>query len=150
MVLVDQLPPTPEASKVNDKPSEAATQIQKAIPPNPTVSWIRGIVGAIVGAIAGFLVYKWLLSNFGAYAGMLPGGMVGIGFGIGAGRRLGWPAGILCAIAGLVFGCWADAATNDPAQSLLEYLQDYKRIPGYSVLMIGLGALASGWFARGS
>lgn len=134
---------------MDDKPSEAATQIRNAMPPSPTISWIRGIVGAIVGATIGLIAYKWLLSNCGAYAGMLPGGMVGIGFGISAGRRLGWSAGILCAIAGLVFGFWAHAANSAPPESLLEYLQEYQAIPGYYLIMIGLGAIASGWFAQG-
>ena len=131
------------------EPSQAATQIQKAVLPNPAINWIRGIVGAIIGAVIGFFVFKWLLLNFGAYAGMLPGGLLGIGFGIAAGRKMGWPAGILCAIAGLLFGCWADAATNAPPITLVEYFQNYKMIPGYSLLMVGLGALASGWFATG-
>ena len=133
---------------MDEKSGDAATQIRKAMLPNPTFSWIRGIGGAVIGALIGYFLFRWLL-DYGFYAGMLPGGFIGAGFGIGAARRMGWPAAILCAVAGLIFGCWADAATNDPAQTLLEYIQDYRRIPGVSKIMIGLGAVASGWFALG-
>ena len=133
---------------MDENPYEASEKIRKTMLPNPGVSWIRGIVGAVIGAVIGFLIFRWLLSQ-GFYAGMLPGGFIGAGFGIGAAQRMGWPAAVLCAVAGLVFGCWADGATNDPAQTLLEYLQDYRRIPGANVVMIGLGAVASGWFAHG-
>lgn len=133
---------------MDENPYEATKQIRKAMLPNPTISWIRGIVGAIVGGVIGFLLFKWLLSQ-GFYAGMLPGGFIGAGFGIGAARHMGWAAAILCATGGLVFGCWADAATNDPAQNLWEYIGDYPLIPNSNKIMIALGALASGWFARG-
>jgi len=105
--------------QVDNDSSDAAKQIREAMLPNPTTSWVRGIIGAIVGAVIGFLLFKWLLSQ-NYYAGMLPGGL---------------------------FGCWADGATNNPAQSLLEYLQDYRRIPGPNKIMIALGAVVSGWFS---
>ena len=134
---------------MDENPYEATEQIRKTMLPNPAFSWVRGIGGAIIGGLIGFLIFKWLLTQ-GVYAGMLPGGFIGAGFGIGAARKMGWTAAILCAVVGLVFGCWADAATNDPAQTLQEYIKDYNRIPGSSKIMIGLGALASGWFARGN
>ncbi len=127
--------------------SQAAREIRKAMTPNLTVSWIRGLVGAVVGGLIGFVIFKWLLLSFAAYAGMLPGGLIGVGFSIGAGRGMGWAAGIFCLVAALAFGGWADAATMDPALSLMEYLKEFKRIPDLSKIMIPLGAVASGWFA---
>ena len=134
---------------MEDEPSQAATEIRKALLPNPTISWARGIGGAIVGGLLGYLLFKWLLT-MGFYAGMVPGGFIGAGFGMAAGRKMGWTAAILCGLAGLMFGSWADAATNDPAQNLLEYFGQYHLVPDMNKILIALGALASGWFARGN
>ena len=133
---------------MDNESSKAEEEIRRAMSPNPASGWIRGIIGAIVGGAIGFVLFKWLWSQ-GFYAGMLPGGFIGAGFGIGAARQMGWAAAIACAIVALVFGCWADAATNETAQTLMEYVGDYARIPDINKIMIALGTLASGWFARG-
>lgn len=114
---------------------------------NLAISWLKGIGGAVVGGIVGYLLFSLLLRN-GLYAGIVPGAFVGIGFSI-ASRRGNVLAGVICGIAGLIFGCWCDAVTNDPPESLIQYFETIGQVPGINIIMIIVGGLAAFWFAQG-
>ena len=114
---------------------------------NPAIAWARGVAGAVVGGLVGFLLFKLLLNN-GLYAGILPGALVGVGYSIAARRRELVP-GIICGIAGLIFGFWCDAATNNPPEDLISYFQTFNLVPMANKVMITIGGLAAFWFGRG-
>lgn len=129
--------------------SEAGKAIRDTMMGNPLAAWGRGILGAIVGGLVGFLIYKWLL-GYAIYAGILPGALVGVGFSIAA-RRPILTAGIVCGLVGLIFGFWCDAATNNPPENLINYFQTFDMVPTVpNKIMIGIGGLLAFWFGKGN
>ncbi len=53
------------------------------------VSNLLGLVGAAIGGVAGFYIYRWVLSQ-GFIGGMIPGAFLGLGcsFAVRVTRRL--------------------------------------------------------------
>ncbi|MEM7782047.1 MAG: hypothetical protein AAF939_00760 [Planctomycetota bacterium] len=128
---------------------DAAKAIRNTMLGNPVAAWVRGlVVAALFGAIA-FFVYRWIIVNFGAVMAVLPGWMLGLGFIIGARRSLPF-AGIVLGVLGLAFGIFCDARTYDPPIGFFEYFTRIKQIPEINLILIALGGIAAGWFARGN
>lgn len=125
-----------------------------AAPPAPAFDWLRlarGLAGAIVGGIVGYLVFRWLTRN-GFFSLMIPGAALGFGSGWAArGRSL--PLGIICAAAGLVLGVFSEwmraPFVDDP--SFTFFVANLLEMRGATVklAMIGLGAAAAFWFGQG-
>ena len=128
--------------------SEAGKAIRNTMLGSPVAAWGKGILGAIVGAVLGYFAFSWLL-NYGMYAGVLPGSLIGVGFSIAARRPL-MAAGIVCGICGLIFGFWCDAHTNAPPETLVQYFQTFEQVPAANKIMIAVGGLMAFWFGKGN
>ena len=127
----------------NDKKSN-----ERPVWANSAIAWVRGIAGAIIGGLLGYLLFEFLLVRGGLYAGILPGAMVGVGYSTAA-RRKELVPGMICGAVGLVFGFWSDAVTNVPAQDLVSYFQEFDRVPFSNKIMITVGGIAAFWFGYG-
>ena len=116
--------------------------------PFPMVPLLRGLAGAAVGGVAGFFAVM-LLSSQGFYSAILPGPLMGIGFGMAA-RKPSNLFGIICAIIALPVSLWIEWKFHpflaDP--SLEFFLQNIWTKP-VNVIMHGLGILGAFWFGRG-
>ena len=112
------------------------------------ISNLLGLVGAALGGVAGFYLYCWIVSK-GYIGGMIPGAFLGLGCSLLA-RHQSYARGVVCGIAGLVLGFFADWYTNDTTKTFLEYLQDLKRVNQVYMLMILLGAAIAFWIGKDS
>lgn len=111
------------------------------------IAMLKGVIGAVVAGVIGYFLYRLLLNN-GYYAIAIPGGFVGIGYGLAA-RKPSMIAGICCGIAGLFFGFWCDAVTMAPPETLFSYLAKFNQKPQTNLILICIGAFMSAWFGRG-
>ncbi len=66
-------------------------------------AFLLGLGGAAIGATLGYLIYVWVLRNFGLDGLCIPGAMLGLGFGLAA-RRPHPAHGIVCGILALGLG----------------------------------------------
>lgn len=112
------------------------------------VSNLLGLVGAILGATGGFLLFRWLVAQ-NLYGLMIPGAMLGFGCSLLAQHR-SQARGIVCGFASLILGIFiewrffpfnADGGFN----YLLAHFFDLKPI---TQLMIALGAVFSYWIGK--
>lgn len=72
----------------------------------PWRSLFLGLIGATVGAFAGYFGYKWGLSQ-GFDAAVAPGALLGFGFALAA-RSPRLEFGILCAVLALLFSLYVE------------------------------------------
>jgi uncharacterized membrane protein (Fun14 family) len=135
-----------------DPPAESTAPFGK--PAAASFDWLalaRGLAGAVVGGIVGFIVFRWLAS-MNLLAHMVPGVLLGIAAGWAARRRIHL-LGAICAIAALgltIVAEWSIAPFN--ANETLAYFithlteMDHAR---FKLIAIGLGAAAAYWFGQG-
>ena len=116
---------------------------------NDAWAWLRGMVGAIAGAIAGWYLLRWLLS-FGLLGLVIPGAFVGFGFGL-ASRRSMPLAGVFCGIVALIFGLYCDHATNvnGADDTFVRYLGSLSTVNPINLIMIAVGAVVAYWLGKG-
>jgi hypothetical protein len=111
------------------------------------ISNVLGLIGAAVGGVAGFYTYTWIVSK-GFVGGMIPGAFLGLGCSLLA-RHVSISRGVVCGIAGLVLGFYADWHTNaDPKPPFVEYLQDVRSVNQVYLLMILFGAVIAFWLGK--
>ncbi len=107
------------------------------------------MVGAVIGGALGYFGFGWI-TTMGFYALVLPGALLGLGFGLAAQQR-NLAFGIICAIAALALGLfseWANFPFNaDGSFSyFLAHLSDLKPM---TWIMLVIGALMAFWFGQG-
>lgn len=112
----------------------------------PITSLILGIVGAVIGGIVGFFIFKWVARQ-GFYA-PIPGAFVGIGFGLAA-RRYHPMFGIISAILGLIAGLVAEWMTFRSEASLPDFVDAMRNESPITWVMIGLGVVLAYSFGAG-
>src|SRR5215471_7924041 len=93
--------------------------------------------GALVGGILGYLAFFWIAAQ-GFYALVLPGGLLGVGAGLGKPRTVLFAVG--CSIAAVVLGLvtewrFAPFLKDDSLTYFLLHIHELKPI---TLLMIGL------------
>jgi hypothetical protein len=110
------------------------------------ISNLLGLVGATLGGVAGFYVYRWIL-NQGFIGGMIPGAFLGLGCSLLA-RHPSIPRGVVCGVAGLVLGFFTDWYTTITKQTFWEYLLDMKSINQVILLTIAIGTLIAFWLGK--
>ena len=112
-------------------------------------SWALGIVGAVLGGVAGWFICGWLAQQ-GFYALALPGAAIGLGFS-GLARRPMVAGGVFCAVAAILVGiAWEGFHrpfnADESFSYFLSHLQDLTPV---TFLFIGLGGVFAFWFGRG-
>jgi hypothetical protein len=110
------------------------------------ISHLLGLVGAALGGVAGYFLYRWIAS-MNLYGGMIPGAFLGLGCGLLA-RHPSYARGVVCGIAGLALGLFADWTTTNTDESFWEYVQDFKSVNRVLQLMILFGAVIAFWIGK--
>ena len=110
---------------------------------------IFGIVGAIAGAVAGCLIFDWLL-GYGMYAMILPGALTGLGAGT-ASRKECLKVGVVSGIVALATGIFLEWKHLPfvADESLSFFLRNLFQINPIHLLMIFAGGFAGYWFGKG-
>jgi hypothetical protein len=126
------------------KPEDVAPQSSAA-----TLVIVRGLGGAILGGLLGYLAFRWLYSQ-GFYGLMLPGVLLGLGAGLAA-RGTSQALGIVCGVAALALGTYAEWSVAPFRQdsSLWFFITHMHHLSGVKLLMLVLGAACGYWFGRG-
>jgi hypothetical protein len=116
---------------------------------NPLFAILRGILGAIAGGTLGHFAFEWLTTQ-GFYSLVLPGALLGLGFGL-ASRFRSNTCGIFCAIAAVLLGFFSEWNSFPflKDESFFYFLKHLNQLKPLTMIMIGLGALLSFWFGRG-
>lgn len=100
--------------------------------------------GAVVGGIAGYALFVWLLKQ-GLLGLAIPGGILGLGAGIVKNKSIlvAIICGVLATALGL-FGAWSnlDVAGGDDFFVFLKHLGELKPL---TLIMIGLGGFIGFW-----
>jgi hypothetical protein len=102
------------------------------------------LLGAVVGGTLGFFAFFWI-ANQGFYAMILPGGLLGIGAGMGKNRSLLLAVG--CGLAAVALGLFTEWRF-DPFRdddSLGYFLSHVLELKPITLLMIALGGLVGFW-----
>jgi hypothetical protein len=110
---------------------------------------VRGLLGMVVGGVAGFFVFRWLVSQ-GFYALALPGAMMGMACGYAS--RIRSPAlAIACGISGAVVTVFAEwnAMPFVADESLAYFLTHMHQLKGLTLIMLALGIVFAAWFGLG-
>jgi len=129
-------------------PTEASPALP---PPMDPMLLVRGLGGAIVGGVIGYLVFRWLASNaFGAHA--LPGAALGLGAGWAA-RSKSTMLGVLCAVAAavlIVVAEWLRApfVKDKSFAFFVTHLLEMDRA-SVKLLLMALGTACAYWFGQG-
>ena len=114
----------------------------------PILKLFLGIVGGIVGGAIGLYACKWLHGQ-GYYAIVLPGALVGLGFGYAA-RHCSVAFGIVSALIGFIAGLateWTVIYGGKP--SLTEFLQNLKSDSPVTWILLGVGVALAYSFGVG-
>jgi hypothetical protein len=105
---------------------------------------LLSIAGAAIGGVLGYFAFFWVYS-YGFYGMVLPGGLLGIGAGIGKSRSM-WLA-VGCGSAALALGLFTEwrreTWVRDP--SFTYFLLHVPRLNPITLLMIAAGAGLGFW-----
>ncbi len=113
----------------------------------PIKNLFLGLIGGVAGGIVGFFVCKWLATQ-GFYAVVIPGAMVGLGFGLAA-RKRHQAFGLICAVLGLFAGLitqWKVYSNEPSFWKLVGELKDYSIV---TWVLLGLGVVMAYSFGLG-
>lgn len=102
-----------------------------------------GLFGAAIGGAVGFFVYRWLLQQ-GLYGLAIPGGMLGLGFGLAA-RRSHWIYGAICLGLALGLSLFSEWATFPfvADKSLSFFLTHLHHLKPFTWIMIVVGCVVA-------
>ncbi len=108
--------------------------------------FIRGLVGAAIGGAIGYFAFLGLHPTW--FAGVLPGVLVGLGFGLFSGQR-SLLYGFLCALLALALGLFIEWKFFDNNKNFLHTITHIQDIELYHLICYGLASLGSLWFGLG-
>jgi hypothetical protein len=100
---------------------------------------VPGLIGAVIGGIVGYALYKWGLSH-NLKAGVIPGAFVGLGSGL-LSARPSQVRGVICGLGALALGIYAEWANAPfiPDESLGYFLTHVHKLNPIVLIMIILG-----------
>jgi hypothetical protein len=110
---------------------------------------LRGLCGAAVGGLIGYFVFGWIIQQ-GFYAMVLPGAVLGMGYGL-ASRARSAVGGIISGVLALAFGLFMEwkhfpFVKDDSFGYFISHVHQLKPI---TLIMIVLGAFIAFWFGVG-
>jgi hypothetical protein len=111
---------------------------------------LRGLAGAVVGGIVGYVASVWLARQ-GLYALVLPGAMLGLGCAVLL-QRSSNLAGILCGIAALPLGLLCEWRIKPfiADSSLAYFVTHLHQLTTVTWIMVVIGAVFAFWLGKGS
>jgi hypothetical protein len=111
---------------------------------------LLGLVGAVLGGIAGYYIYWWILGQ-GFNALVLPGAMIGFGCGVFSLHR-SQLLGVACGLAALAFGLYCEWSHAPFVQdeSLKFFLAHFYWLVPIKLILIALGGLTAYWLGQTS
>ena len=119
-----------------------------ARPTNQALVMLRGLGGALAGAILGYILFRWLYRS-GLYGIMLPGVLLGTGAGLAA-RSRSQTLGVICAllaVAATLFTEWHVRFSQH--NTFPFFLTHLHTLGGVPLIMMLLGVLGAYWFGQG-
>ena len=129
--------------------SEAGQRIRSAMQVSSGTAWARGVLGAVLGAVAGYYVFLWLLTQ-GYYGLAMPAILLGVGFGIFA-RRSMISGGLFCAVGGLVLMIYCEWSkwpfVKD--ESLQYFVKNIFSLKPVTLGSMAIGMAGAFWFGKG-
>ena len=132
---------------IDDNPM-AKQLTQPTSPTTVLVGLFRGICGAIVGGTLGYFGFEWI-ATMGFYSLVLPGALLGLGFGLAAQQR-NLAFGIICAIAALAFGLFSEwNCFYSDNNSFSYFLTHVNQLKPLTLIMLAIGTLMAFWFGKG-
>ena len=131
------------------KESEAGQQIKSAMQVSPSKAWVRGVIGAVLGGAAGYYLFMWLRTQ-GYYGLAMPAILLGLGFGIFAGRSM-ILGGLFCVVSGLALMIFCEWSTSPFAkdESLKFFLENISNLQTVTLGFMALGMAGAFWFGKG-
>jgi len=120
---------------------------------SPVISIIRGVLGAIAGGTIGHFTFMWLKQQHGFYSLVLPGALLGLGFGLASQYR-SWACGFACAVAAFFLGCYSEWCFGfGPFKADDSYFYFVTHVfnvdSSMTIFMLVLGVILAFWFGRG-
>ena len=111
--------------------------------------WVLGILGAVIGGAVGFWAFRWIAGQ-GFYALMLPGALLGLGFGY-LSRRASVAGGIVCGVFGVGFGVFSEwkCFPFNADESFEFFISHLYELSPVTLIMIVFGGVFAFWFGRG-
>jgi hypothetical protein len=111
-----------------------------------------GLLGAAIGGAVGYFAFFWIV-QYGFYAGVLPGALIGLGGGL-LSRERSWLRGAFLGVAGVVLGLyteWKFAPFVDDNRVNLGFaflVTHILEVSPVKLFMLGLGAFFAFWWGR--
>ncbi len=99
------------------------------------------LTAAVAGGVIGYFAFQWLL-GYGLYAMILPGGLVGLGAGIGKSKSL--VIAVACGLIALAFGIFTRWRFNVDV-SLGYFLTHLSDLSPVTLLMLAVGTFIGFW-----
>lgn len=110
------------------------------------VDIVRGLVGAVLGAVAGFFVCRWAM-RYGFYAIAIPGMLAGVGAGRLArkpNKFVAWASAGVALVAGLLSEALLRPFVAD--ESLVYFFQHLQDLTPITWILLAVGVYCGYWF----
>ncbi|MDX1944440.1 MAG: hypothetical protein SFU86_03465 [Pirellulaceae bacterium] len=121
------------------------------LPSKPAPDWpmlLRGVGGAVLGAVLGYFVFRWLRSQ-GMLGDMLPGFAIGMLGGYLA-RGKSQILAVFCAILAVVATLFTEWHVQySEKHTFVDFLTKLPSMNSVRLLLMGFGVVCAYWFGRG-
>ncbi len=126
--------------------SESENTAEPILTREVVAAYARGLAGACLGAVLGYLMFKYLVQNHGLVVFALPGALVGLGRSILMHRK-SWAMAMICAAISLAVPIGiAETDFNDGVSGLTNLSKMAIFFSGAVGFYLGLGRLwSTGW-----
>jgi hypothetical protein len=112
------------------------------------VSYVLGLVGAVVGGVLGYFLFGWLVDQ-GFYGMIIPGALLGLGCGL-LSRHDSRVRGLVCAAAAVALALFTEWKFFPfrADESFLYLVTHAAQILPVHLLMMALGAVIAYWLGK--